>query len=364
MKQEANNSIPEADVAISSRIRLARNLEAYPFAARMTKSQSAEVLSMVREAIFSGKGDKAGTADISGSDTRAGGNSAGGSSFSYIEINTLKPLDRQLLVEKHLISPEFAEGETNRAAIIRKDGKVSIMVNEEDHLRLQSIFPGMQIKEAWKLCSKLDTMLEKKLEFAFDKSFGYLTCCPTNTGTGIRASVMLHLPALSMTGYIKGILETCSKIGVAVRGAYGENSEASGNLFQISNQVTLGQTEEEIIAGIVNITSQISEQERMLRAELYKQNPLRFEDKIFRSLGLLLNARIISAEESLKLLSDVRLGVIMGLMAGMELDKLNETMIMIQPAYLQKLSGRQLKPDERDQKRAEILRKRLKDSIQ
>src|SRR5690606_8871482 len=187
----------------------------------------------------------------------------------------------------------------------------------------------------------------------------YLTCCPTNAGTGIRASVMLHLPALSMTGYIKNILETCSKIGVVVRGAYGENSEASGNMFQVSNQVTLGQTEEEIIAGISNITSQISNQERMLRKELYKQNPQRFEDRVFRSLGLLQNARIMSSEESQKLLSDVRLGVIMGLIRHVDLKKINDLMLMIQPAYLQKLAGAELRPDERDVRRAELLRKNL-----
>jgi protein arginine kinase len=162
-----------------------------------------------------------------------------------------------------------------------------------------------------------------------------------------------------MTGYIKGILETCSKIGVAVRGAYGENSEASGNMFQISNQVTLGQTEEEIVAGISNITSQISNQERMLRDELYKQNPHRFEDRIYRSLGLLQNARIMSSEESLKLLSDVRLGVIAGLINSIDLKKINDLMLMIRPAYLQKLAGTELVPDERDQRRAELLRKSL-----
>lgn len=345
MKQDGIKSVPEADVAISSRIRLARNLEAYPFTPRLTREQSAEILEKVRDAVFSS-------------------NDAEVKSLSYMEIQTLKPLDKQVLVEKHLISPDFAEGDNTRAAIISRDGKISIMVNEEDHLRLQCIFPGMQIEEAWKLCSRIDTQLEEKLDFAFDKSSGYLTCCPTNTGTGIRASVMLHLPALSMTGYIKGILETCSKLGVAVRGIYGENSEASGDMFQISNQVTLGQTEEEIIAGIGNITLQITEQERILRAELYRQNPIRLEDKIFRSLGLVLNARIISTEESLKLLSDIRLGVIMGLMTGMELEELNEMMLMTQPAYLQKLSGGLLSPDERDQRRADLIRKKLAGNIQ
>ena len=345
MNKKPVKPAPESDVAISSRIRLARNIENYPFTTRMTKAQSTEILNKVKNAVLGDDGSE-----------RQG--------FSFLELQSMNALDRQFLVEKHLISPEFAEGDISRAAIISKDGRVSIMVNEEDHLRLQCIFPGMQTEAAWKLCGDIDSKLEQKLDYAFDKGFGYLTCCPTNAGTGIRASVMLHLPALSMTGYIKGILENCSKIGVAVRGAYGENSEASGNMFQISNQVTIGQTEEEIIAGIGNITSQISEQERILRAELYKQNPLRFEDRIFRSYGILMNARIISTEESLKLLSDVRLGVIMGLINGLELEDLNEIMLMIQPAYLQKLSGGQLKPDERDQRRADLVRMKLKGSVQ
>ncbi len=344
MSQEGSRPAFGHEVAISSRVRLARNLEAYPFTTCMSRLQGAEILEKVRKALF----DDA---------------ALSGHGFSYLEMQTLKPLDRQLLVEKHLISPEFAEGNANRAAIISKDGRISIMVNEEDHLRLQSIYTGMQLEEAWRVCSRLESNLDKKLGFAFDRSYGYLTCCPTNIGTGIRASVMLHLPALSMTGYIKGILETCGKIGVAVRGSYGENSEAEGNMFQISNQVTLGQTEEEIIAGISNITAQISEQERMLRMELYRQNPVRFEDKIFRSLGLLQNARMISSEESLKLISDVRLGLIMGLVHGMELGDLNELMLMIQPAYLQKIYGEQLKPDERDQKRAELIRKKLSERL-
>jgi protein arginine kinase len=333
--------IPELDVAISSRVRFARNLESYPFSTRMTRAQGAEILNKVKKAMFSDK------------------DAGFGKEFTYFEMNSMKPLDRQLLVEKHLISPEFADGKAERAAIISKDERVSILVNEEDHLRLQCIYPGMQLTEAWKRCDELDSRLDEKLGFAFDKYSGYLTCCPTNSGTGIRASVMLHLPALAMTGYIKSILETCSKVGVAVRGAYGENSEASGNMFQISNQVTLGQTEEEIIAGISNITSQISRQERMLRDELYKQNPNRFEDRVYRSLGLLQNARIMSSEESQKLLSDVRLGVIMGMIPGVDLKKISDLMLMIQPAYLQKLAGAELRPEERDQRRADMLRKNL-----
>ncbi|OGO81548.1 MAG: protein arginine kinase, partial [Clostridiales bacterium GWC2_40_7] len=276
-----------------------------------------------------------------------------------MKIGKLDPIDRQILVEKHLISPELGESKRESAVIISRDEIISIMINEEDHLRIQCIFPGMLLDDAWKLCSKLDVLFEEKIDFAFDKKLGYLTCCPTNVGTGIRASVMLHLPALGMTGYIKGILEACGKIGIAVRGIYGENSEASGNMFQISNQVTLGQTEEEIISSVKNVATQIIEQEKMLRKELYNQNPYRFEDRIYRSLGLLSNARIMTAEESLKLLSDVRLGVDMGTIEGISMEILNEIMLVTQPAYIQRLAGRTLSPDERDIRRAELIRNSL-----
>lgn len=344
MAQSDINQIPQEGIAISSRIRLARNLNAYPFTPRLSTQQGGEIVEKVNAALANCKDEKV-------------------QELLFIDMNSIKPLDKQVLVEKHLISPEFAEGEKTRAAVISKDEHICIMVNEEDHLRLQCIFPGMQFDTGWKLCNKLDDMLGDRLDFAFDKTSGYLTCCPTNAGTGLRASVMMHLPALSMTGYIKGILETCAKIGVAVRGIYGENSEASGYMYQVSNQVTLGQSEEEIIASISNITAQIADKERMLRSELYKQSPSRFEDRVFRAFGLLANARIMSTEECLKLLSDVRLGVIMGLMTGIELKELNKLMIMIQPAHIQKLAGMQLTPEDRDLKRAELVRRMMKEYI-
>lgn len=221
------------------------------------------------------------------------------------------------------------------------------------------MFSGMQLDNAWKLCDKVDTLFEEKLEFAFSKNYGYLTSCPTNLGTGMRASVMLHLPALVMTGYIGGILEACGKLGMAVRGLYGENSEASGNMFQISNQITLGLSEEEIISSITNAASQIIEQERNLRNEIYKQDTYRLEDRVYRSFGIFSNARIISTEECLKLLSDVRLGVVMGIIKNVDISLLNEIMLLIQPATLQKIEGKPLSPEERDIKRAEIIRDKL-----
>lgn len=328
---------PESDVVISSRIRLARNLKEFPFPSKMDDEQGKLVLDRVREAA-------ANLRKIIQTD------------LTFVDIRRLSPIERQALVEKHLISPDLSEGSRESGVLISKDEYVSIMVNEEDHLRIQCLFPGMQIKSAWKACEAIESALEEKIEFAYSGKLGYLTCCPTNLGTGIRASAMLHLPALVMTGYIRGVLEACGKLGIAVRGLYGENSEASGSMFQISNQVTLGQSEEEITANISSITSQVIEQERALRQELYKRNRYRFEDRVFRSLGACLNARIMSSEESMKLLSDVRLGIDMGIIKEIKIERLNEVMLLMQPASLQKTVGKQLSPDDRDIKRAELVR--------
>jgi len=330
---------PESDVVMSSRVRLARNFKEYPFPFRMSREDGEKVVQRVKDAIFN--------------------RSVATSDYEFYDMLKMNPIDKQALVEKHLISPNLVGGRIASAAIISKDEKVSIMINEEDHLRIQCLFPGLQLDKAWELCDKIDSLLEENIDYSFSEKYGYLTCCPTNLGTGIRASAMLHLPALTMTGYIRGMLDVCGKLGIAVRGIYGENSEALGNLFQISNQITLGQSEEEIINNITNIGNQIINQERTLRTELYKQNPFRFEDKVFRSLGILTNARIISSEESFKLISDVRLGVDMGIIKNIDVTKLNELLLYIQPANLQKIFDKTLSPDERDIKRAEIIREKL-----
>lgn len=332
---------PESDVVVSSRVRLARNFSEFPFPFKMNSNQQNEVISRVKNAVFASS-------------------KSASKEFLFLDLETISPIDKLTMVEKHVISPELAESQKRGSAIISRDEKISIMINEEDHLRIQCMFPGMQLDKAWKLCDKMDTLLEEKIEFAFDNNYGYLTCCPTNLGTGIRASAMLHLPALTMTGYIRNVLEACSKLSIAVRGLYGENSEASGNMFQVSNQVTIGMDEEEIIENVTKVTSQIMEQERTLRNELYKQNSFRFEDKIFRSLGILSNARVLTSEESLKYISDVRLGAEMGLLPDISLEILNEITIFTQPANLQKIAGKPLNPEERDVKRAEIVRGRIK----
>ncbi len=333
---ESNGS----DVVISSRVRLARNLNDFPFPLKMTREHELKVLDRVRDSVLNIKKSQK-------------------NKFTFIDIGQLDALNRQVLLEKHLISPDMAQSSRERGVLISGDGTISIMINEEDHVRLQCIYPGMRIDDAWKKCSEIDSLLEEKVDFAFSRDYGYLTCCPTNAGTGIRASAMLHLPALTMTGYIKNLLEACRKLGVAVRGLYGENSEASGNMFQISNQVTLGQSEEEIVSSISRIVEQIVDQERTIRNDMLKQNPYRFEDKVYRSLGLVSNARIMSTEEALKLLSDVRLGVDMGIIMSVKKEILDNLLVAIQPANLQKNSGKTLNPEERDIKRAEIVRKSL-----
>jgi len=331
---------PESDVVISSRVRLARNFTEYPFPFRMDRNQRHQIIKTITDNIKNSDNDII-------------------NKLMYVDMQSITPIDRQAMVERHLISPELAQSEQECGALVSKDERISIMLNEEDHLRIQCMFAGMQLQEAWKLCSSIDDFLGEKIDFAFDKAYGYLTCCPTNIGTGMRASVMLHLPGLAMSGYIKSILEACSKIGIAVRGLYGENSEAMGNMFQISNQVTLGQNEEEITSNLTNIIRQIIEQERNIRQDMRKRNGLKFEDSVFRALGILSSARVITTDECLKLLSNVRMGVNMGIIDNINIETLNEIMLAIQPATLQKSVGRPLEPEERDAVRAMTVRDKI-----
>jgi len=331
---------PDFDVVMSSRVRLARNFKQYPFPSNMNEEQAKEVINAAKLSM-----KKIG--------------SEMNQNVKFINMLRLEPLEKQAMVEKHIISPEMAQSEIQSGVIITNDERFSIMINEEDHLRIQTLFSGMQLNNAWDECNKLDDILEQDNEFAFDVKYGYLTCCPTNVGTGIRTSVMLHLPALTMTGYIKRVLDACNKLGITVRGLYGENSGASGNMFQISNQVTLGQSEYEIVSSVAGVTRQIIDQERKLRSELYSQNPYKIEDRVYRSLGIISNTRIISSEESMRLFSDVRLGINMGIIKNIDIPTLNELTILIQPASLQKEYKEFLGSEERDIKRAELIRSKL-----
>lgn len=332
---------PEPDVAISSRVRLARNLAKVPFPAVAQDEQLKHVINLVQDA-------SKGQTVLQKSD--------------FIRLVETSPLERQLLVEKHLISPQHAQNVKGKAVIVRSDEAVSTMVNEEDHLRIQTLFPGLQPLEAWHLCSKVDDGFAERLEYADSERWGYLTACPTNVGTGMRASIMLHLPALSMTDQMKRVVGAVSQFGLAVRGIYGEGTDVLGNIYQMSNQVTLGQTEEEICEHLLGITRQIIEQERGAREHILKQSRTRLEDRIFRSYGLLKNARIMSTQEAMQLLSDVRLGIDIGLVQGLEARILQELLVMIRPAHLQKLMGRELEAPERDVHRAMLIRERMKNT--
>lgn len=334
------NKGPENDVVLSSRVRLARNLKNYPFPSKMTQET----------------GEKAALEII---DTIIKESSYLSKEFSYIGMSELIDIDKVALLEKHLISVDLIKNSQIGGVLTSKDENLSIMVNEEDHIRIQSILPGMQLSQAWEISDKIDNIIEQKIEYAYNENYGYLTSCPTNVGTGMRASVMVHLPSLRMIGYINGLLSTIGKLGLAVRGTYGEGSQSVGNLYQISNQVTLGQSEDDIISNISGVIAQITEQERMARNKVLKESGIQLEDKIFRSYGIFTNARLLSSNECMNLLSDIKLGVDLCMINTISQKDISELMIITQPACLQKLAGKTLNDEERDIKRAEVVRKKL-----
>lgn len=328
------------DVVISSRIRLARNLSDIPFPSVMTESEADKVKELVKKAIFDSK-------------------TILSTQFSEYDMKKITPLERQSLVERHLISPDLAQNTKNGSALIKNDGTISILINEEDHLRIQTIFNGLNLKEAWDLADKIDDLIEENLSYAFNEKLGYLTACPTNVGTGIRASVMVHLPALTITGQIGNILNSVSKIGIAVRGMYGEGTQSLGDIYQISNQVTLGQSEIEIIENLEGIVKQIINNERKAKEDLYKRRKVQIEDRIGRAYGLLTNAKVMSTQEFMRLISDVRLGAVLNII-NIDIQKIDEITTHIQPGNLQKMIGKQLEPYERDVKRAEYVSKLIR----
>lgn len=329
---------PQAHIVMSSRIRLARNMEKIPFPARATKKDLAEVMRLAKAAFDSSEYFK---------------------DAMFLKINEIDTLDQQFLIERHLMSHDHAATSEGRAILISKEEVLSIMINEEDHLRIQVMQSGFNLNETWKIINMIDDILSAKMPYAYDPSWGYLTACPTNTGTGMRGSVMLHLPALVMTKQINKVLEAIAKLSFTSRGFYGEGTQATGNFFQISNQVSLGHSEEDIIQNINGLVHQIVDQEEQARQALLVQNKAVLEDKICRSYGILRNAHIISSQETVELLSMVRLGIDVGLVKDVDKQKINELFITIQPAHLQKLEGKKLNPVERDVKRASLIRERL-----
>lgn len=327
----------ENDIVVSTRIRLARNLANLPFPNMMTDQQKKTAAEQVKNAVI-------------------GGNSALAPMFRFTELEKLSDADKQALVEEHMISPEMTEG-GGRFLLQSEDDTMSIMLMEEDHIRLQIIRGGLCLDEAWETADKVDDVIEENASYAFDSEFGYLTSCPTNTGTGLRASVMMHLPALVMTGNISKIISSAGGLGIAVRGLYGEGSKSYGNLYQFSNQITMGSSETEIIARLKNIIQQIVELEQQARKSLMENEKIALEDKVCRSMGLLRYARTMTSGEAKSLLSDVMLGMDMGIIKT-DVSPI-ELMILSEPAHIMRAAGKNLPPAERDIKRAEILREKM-----
>jgi protein arginine kinase len=338
MKGWMQGNGPHNDIILSSRIRLARNIAGIPFPSGLEVEKAKEVIAMVRSSLSKGETPL---------------------DFKSLTMNELPLLERQVLVERHLISPVLSKNDASGAAIISSDGTASIMINEEDHIRIQAILPGLQIKRSWEMASDIDDILEQNLEYAYNENWGYLTSCPTNVGTGMRASVMVHLPALTITGNMNKILQAVAHIGLTIRGLYGEGTEFVGNIFQISNQITLGRAEEEIVENLTVVTKQIIDKEKEARKVLLESSRMQTEDKIWRSWGIMKNARVISSQECMKLLSNIRLGVGMGIIENIPIQLLNEIMIETQTASIQKFSGKELSAGERDIIRAEMVRNKL-----
>lgn len=332
---------PDTDVVLSSRIRLARNLEGVPFPPAMKPEHSRTVMNAAERVVES---LNAGT---------------GLGRYMLFAIRDLSDLDRAVLVEKHLISPQHADNSRFGAVILREDECVSIMVNEEDHFRIQALSSGLQLAETLRLANAVDDVMDRVVKYAFSPQIGYLTCCPTNVGTGLRASVMLHLPALTLTGQAAEVLSAVSKLNMVVRGLYGEGTEAIGNVYQVSNQVSLGRTESDIASNLSGVARRIIEQERDARSKLMSGIGIQLEDRVFRAWGTLREARIITSEEALRLWSDVRLGVCLGLIKSLPLARLDELLVLSRPGYIQRSAGEKLEPLQRDIRRAKMIRKLL-----
>lgn len=342
LKQDSEwlkGSGPSADIVMSSRTRLARNIEKTPFSNHADQRQLEDTLNRVKDAALSADFLK---------------------NAAFFRLKDLSEVDRLFLVERHLMSPEHARNAEYKGLIIDPKEIVSIMINEEDHLRIQVLQSGLNLKECWRIIDEIDTELSKKLPYAYSAKWGYLTACPTNSGTGLRGSVMLHLPALVFAGQINKILQAIAKLGLNVRGFYGEGTEATGNIFQVSNQASMGMSEEDIIDGIDRIINQALSREEATRKSLVLKSKEALVDRVSRAYGTLKSAHIISSNETITLLSAIRLGVDLGVVKNLDRRMVNELFILTQPAHLQKLEGKALSSEERDVKRANLIREKIK----
>lgn len=331
---------PDSDIVLSSRIRLARNFDEYNFPTVSSNEEALQVISKMENIL-----EKGGIQNLG--------------QMEMLKMEEMQPLQKRVLMEKHLISPHLVEDSAHGACLLTENEEVSIMINEEDHIRIQCLFPGFQLLEALEAANEIDDWLEEDIHYAFDESIGYLTSCPTNVGTGLRASVMMHLPGLIMTQQINRIIPAINQLGLVVRGMYGEGSEALGNLFQISNQITLGKSEKDIVEDLMSVVSQLISQERTARDALAKTSNIQLEDRVYRSYGTLANSRIIETQEAANCLSDVRLGIDMGFIKNISRNILNELMILTQPGFLQQYAGGPLRANERDIRRSALIRDRL-----
>lgn len=324
-------------IIISSRVRLARNLNAYRFLDRMDAEQQQELNRAVTEKLK----------EIN----------LGENKLEFIWTDRLTDDQKQSLVERHLASSDFIRRGNNVLAL-SEDNSISIMINEEDHLRIQVIVPGFDLEKAYETANQCDDFLNEGFEYAFDEHLGYLTTCMTNLGTGLRASVMMHLPALEAAGALGSIINTVSKLGLTIRGTFGEGSNAYGAVYQISNQITLGISEEQAIENLKNVVNQILYSENEARKNLQARNSLALEDRVYRSYGILKYVRSITAEELYKLLSDVRMGVSMGLLPGVQLETLNHLLANCGESTLRS-SEKEESSRGCSQKRAELVRAAL-----
>jgi protein arginine kinase len=333
-----DGSGPRSDLVVSTRVRLARNLRGVPFSHRARDEQLVAVLGSVERA------------------ARATQSFAGG---TLLRMHELSPIDRQFLVERHLVSHELSDGARPRGLMLADGERLSIMVNEEDHLRLQALCSGFQLAEAWALAERGDDELGESLEFAFADEMGYLTACPTNVGTGMRASVLIHLPALVLTKQIDKVLKSVMQVGLAVRGLYGEGSDVMGNLFQLSNQTTLGHSEQESVESLDRVTRQILDYEERARDVMLRDAKTQIADKVWRAYGSLRYGRSMASQEVINLCSALRLGVALGFAGLPPLSTINQLLVLTQPAHLMKSAGRALEAPERNVLRADLVRAHL-----
>jgi protein arginine kinase len=328
----------EADLVLSTRVRLARNLADVPFTGRADDGVLRSTVSRVVAACES-------------SQELAGG--------TFLPIVELAELDRQFLAERHLISREMLSLERPAGLYLVGDEQASVMINEEDHIRMQAVVSGLDPAGGWDAVRRAEEELDSALDFAFSEDLGYLTACPTNVGTGMRVSVFVHLPSLVLTKKIRQVLRAVSQVGFAVRGFYGEGSEILGNFFQISNQNTLGQSESDLLASLEKVARQVIDAEQRARGLLLRDARLQLEDKVYRAFGVLTHARVLPAQEMINLTSAVRFGVAIGVDVDVDLGALNELLVLTQPAHLQKLAGREMIEEERSEFRAQVVRERL-----